>query len=104
MPRLTNEGLKRLALGMRQADMPGEPLDLRLAMFVLMHLIGEDWVIHDIAARSKGKSADPFGASVDSSERYKWETRVITFAESFLTFKMSMASRVGLRSFEPVSM
>ena len=87
MHRLTTEALKRLASGMRQADMPGEPLDLRLAMSVLMHLIGEDWVIHNIAARSKGKSADPFGASVDSSERYKWETRVITFAEMFFNFQ-----------------
>ena len=87
MKRLTVEDLERLALSLRQVDMPGEPLDLRLAMFILCHLISENWVVKNIAARPKGESSDPFGASVDSSERYKWETRVITFGEMIFHFQ-----------------
>lgn len=87
MKRLTVEDLERLSLSLRQVDMPGEPVDLRLAMFILYHLISENWVFKNIAARPKGVASDPFSASADTSERYRWELRVTTFAEMIFSFQ-----------------
>lgn len=90
MKRITAEVLRSIVLATGQAELDGQPLDLRartfaLALQILKYFMGNRWVERNIV--EKGDGPDPFRASAENPERFKIFSRVVTLAEMLLNFQ-----------------
>lgn len=88
---ITIQDLKSLIEAIqKEAQKEGDPLDLHkytiaLSLVILRNFMGEEWVMANIVEKQPGQ--DYFRAEADSKERYKFTSRVITFAEMMFNMR-----------------